>query len=465
LTPNFSGARDLTGMPMDAVKAVNLECGVKFDLFDGRVSGTVARYRISRDGQPNGSFWWAPQTANRRFDPEKPVVYNITDLNPDAARVYRYVDNTGALVPLIQWNNNYAYWGDLTQLSAVPAGAAGSSATAEGFQSYRSDGLNGKRVAIETAWAAAKAAGSVSYWDRSGAAVSEAAFAALIAAGGPSNAFTTINASHASGAAYMDALYDYFRAAGQAHPGSDNWPGWFFNSAPASTGYNSATQDTNSIANNPVLSAPAADRNTGWDGQIIITPNDDWQILLSFEKNNHTIRSLGQFPDYPGQSADRWAPWMFPNGQWGLSGYYGANEQYADEARTSTFSFKGLIYPGAQGMDYPKWSWSLFTSCRLTKLGLKNLKLGGGLTRTGPQEYESGFTHGGDALKDNRGEPLVLRTRTRSTVNLFVRYEFETGRCRTHVQLNLDNVLDDRKRYGLLWAPGRSARFEIGTAF
>jgi iron complex outermembrane receptor protein len=465
LNPNFSGARDLTGMPMDAVKAVNREVGVKFELFGGRLSGTISRYRITRSGQPNGSFWWAPQTATHRFDPGKPVVYNVTDLNPDAAQKYFYTDNTGASVPLIQWNNNFAYWGDLTKYSAVPAGAAGATATPAGLQSYQGDGLNGRRETIQSTWAAAKASGAVNYWDRNGGAINEAAFASLVAAGGPGAGYITITASKAEGAAYLDAVYDYTRAAGEAHVGSDNWPGWFFNSAPASTGYNSAAQDTNSFANTPSLSAPETDRNTGWDGQILITPTDDWQILFSFEKNDHEILSLGQFPDYPAQKLDHWAPWMFPNGQWGLSGYYGKNVQYTDETRTSTFSFKGLIYPGAQGMDYPKWSWSAFTSYRLTKFGAKELRLGGGVIRTGPQEYASGFTHAGDALKDNNGLPIILNTPARWTVSLFAHHDFKLGRNGAYVQLNIDNVLDDQKRYGLLWAPGRSASLKFGTIF
>ena len=263
----------------------------------------------------------------------------------------------------------------------------------------------------------------------------------------------------------MDAMYNYTREAGLAHPGSDNWPGWFFNSAPTGTGYNSATQDTNSVANSTSLSAPETDRNTGWDGQIIFTPNEDLQLLFNFEFNRHEIISLGQFPDYPYQQLDRWAPWMFPNGQWGLSGYYGQNGQYTDETRTSTFSFKGLIYPGAQGMDYPKWSWSLFTNYRLSKLGLSGLRLGGGAIRTGPQEYESGFTHAGDALKDNAGVPLILKTSARWTVNVFAHYDLKIKGDNVYVQLNIDNLLDDQKRYGLLWASGRSASIKIGTAF
>jgi hypothetical protein len=156
---------------------------------------------------------------------------------------------------------------------------------------------------------------------------------------------------------------------------------------------------------------------------------------------------------------------MFPNGQWGLSGYYAKNAQYADETRTSTFSFKGLIYPGAQGMDYPKWSWSVFTNYRLTSLGLKNLRLGGGAVRLGPQEYESGFTHAGDALKDNRGSPLILETKPRWTVNLFIHYEFKIGRREAYLHVNIDNVLDDQKQYGLLWASGRTGSIKLGTTF
>jgi outer membrane receptor protein involved in Fe transport len=465
LSPNFAGARDLEGRPMDAVRAVNHELGLKFDLWHGRVSGTISRYRITRMGQPNASFWWAPQTATRRFDPSKPVVYNVTDLNPDAAQRYFYRDNTGAEVPLIQWNNNYAYWGDLSRLSDVPAGAAGATATEAGFRSYRDDGLNPRRDAIVQAWTSAKASGAVSYWDATGRTVTPEEFAGLAAAKGPPGGFIMLNASRPEGAAYLDAVYDYVRAAGDAHPGSDNWPGWFFNPAPAATGYNSAALDTNSFANTPALSAAETDRNTGWDGQLRFTPDEDWQVVVSFEKNNHEILSLGRFPDYPAQQLDRWAPWMFPNGQWGLAGFYGRNRQYTDENRTSTFSFQGMIYPGAQGMDYPRWSWSVFLNHRLRWLGLPGLRVGGGAIQTGPQEYESGYTHAGDALKDGSGRPLILETPSRWTMNVFARYELRVGATPTFLQLNVDNVLDDKSRFGLLWMPGRSVRVRVGASF
>ncbi len=463
INPNFSGAVDLTGKPMDAVVATDKEYGMKFDFWNGRISGTISHYKITRQGQPNGSFWWAPQTAIHKFDPTKATVYNVTDLNPDAATKYSVRDpNTGTVAPLIQWNNNYAYWGDLSKISSVPAGAAGATATTAGLQSYQGDGLNAERANIVNTWSAAKSAGAVKYWDKNGNAIDEGTFSSLDLAN--NRGFITVNASTAQGAAYMDAVYNYTRDAGVAHPGSDNWPGWFFNSSPASTGYNNASQDVNAFAGLNG-SAPEADRNEGWDGQMILTPTDDWQVVFSFNKNNHKILSLGQFPTYPYQGQDRWATWMFPNGQWGLSSYYGKNQQYTNEADTSSFSFKGLIYPGAQGMDYPKWSWSLFTNYRLTRFGLKGLSIGGGAIRTGPQEYESGYTHGGDALKDNAGTPLILDTPLRWTFNAFARYEFKLAQRDSYVQVNVDNILDDQHQYGLLWAPGRSIKIGFGTSF
>ncbi|MCD8481637.1 MAG: hypothetical protein LR015_02510 [Verrucomicrobia bacterium] len=35
----------------------------------------------------------------------------------------------------------------------------------------------------------------------------------------------------------------------------------------------------------------------------------------------------------------------------------------------------------------------------------------------------------------------------------------------TYVQLNVDNVLNDRKQYGLIYAPGISWKLQMGISF
>lgn len=452
LEPNFNGGLTLSGTPVPGVKATNREFGVKFELLDGRISGTISHYRITRTGQPNTQFWWAPQIAKLTFNPNQPTVYNITGYNPTAVA-------TGTL----GYTNNYIYFGDLTKYAGVPALAQGSTATAAGFQLYQNDGMNAQRTALVNDWNAAVAGGAVSFYDNNKNPLTLAQYEAYVKASPANTGYTMLNASNSAGATYFDDVYNYTRQSGETHVGSDDWPGYFFNES--GPGINNATQDTNSNAN---PAGPAAaletDRNTGWDGQIILSPTDNWQIVLSGELNHHQILSLGQFPTYPYYAQDRWAQWLFPNGQWGLSGFYKPNQQYKNEKDSSTFQFLGLIYPGVQGQDYPKWSYTVFSNYHFGRLipALKGFSFGAGVQVLGPEEYESGYTPSGDALKDLNGLPLILDTPTQVTVNLTAKYEFNLHRHSAWVQVNVDNLLNDQHLYGNIYAPGTSARFTVG---
>ncbi len=58
VTPNFY-AYDGNGEMLDPTEAENVEFGVKFDAFDGKLSGTFSYYQIKRTGSPY-NLWWAP---------------------------------------------------------------------------------------------------------------------------------------------------------------------------------------------------------------------------------------------------------------------------------------------------------------------------------------------------------------------------------------------------------------------
>ncbi len=470
--PNFSGSRDLTGRALTGITAKNREYGVKFDLLKGRISGTISHYDVKRSNVPFPSQWWYPQVAYlngpNNFNPNKPTVYKVSRENPDAASAITLANGS----PIVDFSDNLAWWGALAGRSSAPSSSYVSTAD---FAAAQKDGLDPMRTAIQTAWAAAKAAGAVKYWDQSGAnqitAVQYAAAYATTNNPDSNPAWATVNASTPEGAAYLDAVYNYSRAYGMAHPGTDNFPGWFFGSAPAGTGYNSAVMDSvgNAVPSGASPLVPVgADENRGWDGQIIVTPVDNWQVLFSFTINNHKINSLGQFPNYPYQSKDRWAQWMFPNSGFGLKGVYGPNAQYTNEADTSTYQFSGYIYSGAQGEDFPKRSWNVFTNYKFDDIPvLKGLTVGGGLRYEGPKEYASGYTAGGSRIIGAGGVPVVLYTPKQKTVDFFARYEFKVGGDRQpmYVQLNINNLLDDQHRYGNLYAPGRAVYFRVGTEF
>lgn len=470
--PNFDGSRDLTGKALTGITAVNREFGVKFDLWHGRISGTISHYDIKRDNVPFPSQWWYPQTAylngSTNFNPNKPTVYKVSRENPDAAQAVTFQNGSN----VIDFNDNLSWWGALSKYSSAPASSYVSAAD---FQAAKKDGLDPLREAIQSTWQAAKTSGAVTFWDASGTKkISYAQYMAAFATtnNGDSNpAWATINASTPEGAAYMDAVYNYARAYGIAHPGTDNFPGWFFGSAPASTGYNSAVQDSvgNAVPQGASPLVPVgSDENRGWDGQVIVSPTDNWQVLFSFTLNNHTINSLGQFPTYPYQSKDRWAQWMFPNSGFGLKGVYGPNQQYSNETDTSTYQFAGYIYTGAQGEDFPRRSWSVFTNYKFRRFALlKGLTIGGGVRYEGPKEYASGYTAGGSRILGTDGQPVVLYTPSQKTVDVFARYEWKSGwrRMPAYVQLNVNNLLDDQHRYGNLYAPGRAIYVRLGTDY
>ena len=79
--PNFNGYLDFYGKPITATLATNNEVGMKLDLFDGKISGTISRFRITRERAPVGapsSVWYAPVvTPQNRFDPNRDIVYQV----------------------------------------------------------------------------------------------------------------------------------------------------------------------------------------------------------------------------------------------------------------------------------------------------------------------------------------------------------------------------------------------------
>ncbi len=82
LVPNFEGLRDGYGRPIDATVAKSNEFGVKVDLFNGKLSGTISSFKIERTGTPY-FYWWAPAPAKQQFDPSKPITYLVQGANPE----------------------------------------------------------------------------------------------------------------------------------------------------------------------------------------------------------------------------------------------------------------------------------------------------------------------------------------------------------------------------------------------
>ncbi len=375
--PNFDGLRDAAGQPIGPTIAKSKEFGLKFDLLEGRISGTISKFKIERTGVPFGQ-WWMP-TLKGTFDPNRPIIYNVADFNPNVEASWR---NQALSASLPQWN------------AAVAAGAA-----------YQ---LNGN-------------------W--------------------------YVNASMPQGAAYLDSVFEKTKTS---HPG---WPGWLY----ITDSHTNNSWEDRGDGNGYQAFVQQADESDGWDAQIMFSPTDNLQFVATYAHTKRVITNPGRFIKYP-HPENRWAVWYFPDSNWGLTGYPLA-EVYTDPADTSTWT--GIGWGAGQSRDdTPKHSVSFWSNYTFTNQGrLKGLEIGLGGQWESEREYFSGITVAGQKQTDGRGKLIVLKHKARLNLDLMVRYPFKVKDHDAYVQLNVYNVQDDKDLYGLIYAPGRSARVEFGYSF
>lgn len=378
--PNFDGLRDAAGDPLGPVLARSYEIGLKVDFFDGKISGTISKFKIKRSGVPFGQ-WWMP-TLKGTFDPNRPITYNVSNFSPSTVVGGSNGGNGAADAALPQWN------------AGVSAGAI-----------YQ---LNGQ-------------------W--------------------------YVNASNAAGAAYLDQVFNLTKTT---NPG---WPGWLY-IADANT---NNSWDDRGDGNGYQSYVQQEDESEGWDAQLLFSPTDNLQVLLTYANTKRVITNPGKFIRYP-HPENRWAIWYFPDSNWGLTGY-DLEEVYGDPSDTSTWT--GIGWGAGQSRDdTPKHAVSAWANYRVTSQGrLNGLQIGIGGQWESEREYFSGITVAGQKQTNGKGELTILKHKARLNLDMMVRYPFKLRDRDAYVQVNANNLLDDTDLYGLIYAPGRSLRFEFGYDF
>jgi outer membrane receptor for ferric coprogen and ferric-rhodotorulic acid len=381
LQPNFTGNRDTNGNPLPATLAKSKELGVKIDLFNGKLTGTISAFDIKRTNSPI-FYWWAP-TSNygSRFNPAKDIVYRVNQTFPSSVGGPTWT-NGAANASLTQWN----------------AGVAAGTIYQIGSNWY-------------------------------------------------------VNASKATGAAYLDNVFKF------TFDNGSSWPGWLYDQD-ANTNNAWDTRASGPDGNEYVL---GSDSSTGWDTQLMFTPNQNLQLVVSYSHVKRVVDSAGNFAKSP-VTGDRWAVWYFPNTDWGLTRVPTANA-YTTPGDSSTWT--GTNW--GQGLpmdDTPEHAFSAWANYNFTQGMFKGFSVGVGGQYESPRLYLSGLTKGsGEQMTDKNGNPVMLRTRASKNVSMMVRYNFKLADRDASVQLNVDNVLNDQKLYGLLYKAPTSARVEFVTKF
>ncbi len=384
--PNFGGLHNAaSGAPVGADTARSEEFGIKFDFLKGKISGSISKYKITKNAWLASGFSTPAPLGNPKFDPNKPIIYNIG----------------GGDSPTNPWYMTPAK--QAAYDAAVLAGAVTNVSPINGQSAF---------------------AGSI-----------------------------YLNASTPEGAAFLDA---HFEAAA---PG---WSGWIYQGNSVSDpGVNNATLDDAAFQNAALNAAiPSSSEATGWDGQVMFTPNDQMQFVFSASLNSKvTLTNKGQWIKYP-YPQDRWATWYFPNGGFGLKGQTLA-EAYTDPTDTSTRTNTG-VFPGD---DTPKTRLTLWGNYKF-KGALKDWTVGLGADYASKRAYFSGVTHGsGQVQTDINGDLIVLYMPAQLKVNAFARKTWKNGGREQSLQLNIDNLLNDTKLYGLIYNPPISGRLTYELAF
>ena len=399
IQPNFSGQiQAATGAPAGSSLAKSREEGLKFDFLNGKISGTVSRYTITRNGWV-GAPWYSPVTLGApRFNPNKDIVYNVSNFTPTSAGAGGSNGgiSAGASTALLDQPGVLAAWNQ-----AVASGAA-----------FRSSAGNGSPT-----------------W--------------------------YVDASKADGANYFNTAF----AANQADSGAE-WPGFLYQGENGDSLVNNATMDTMAFhgggSNNAAFLE--TDRSHGWDAQILYAATDNLQFVLSGAITTVERLSFGTWMKYPYN--DPWAVWNFQNGSWGL---LGAPYDKIYTVKGDTSSRTG--YGQAAGDDTPKYHYDFWVNYRFTH-ALKGFSAGLGGYWESKREYESGVTHGsGQLIQNSAGQLLVLYTPSRYDIDCMAKYEWKAMNHPQYVQLNINNLLNDQKLYGLIYSAPFQAKLLYGIRF
>jgi len=437
--PNFGGLKNAsTGVPVSSNTGKSNEYGIKFDAFHGKLVGTISRYTITKTSW-EAVPWFAPAPLGKpRFNPSKPIIYDLSDGTSGQG-----------MMP-----NNAVVGG--TTWAAASDGALSGAALAANLAAG-GNGLNGGNNTgpSVTAFNAAVAAGSIYVANTNNA---PANYAGASNAAGPNIPQVYVNASTPTGAAYLNAVF-----ASTAGFNNGGWPGWMYygTGGPGDTwdlNINNATEDASGFLNTGAGAADqVVDQSKGYEGQILYTPADWLQIVLTASVDASVNRiNNGTWPKYP-DPQDMWAPWYFDN--FGLNGVP-LNKVYSNPQDTSTH-----VTTVAPGDDTPKYAYSVFENYKFGNQ-LKGLTVGLGESWHSQEQYFSGITHGSGQVETNAaGYIIVAYGPSIFDLDGFAKYEWKRWGYNQAVQVNVYNILDDKELNGFVRTNPITAKISYEVRF
>lgn len=438
---------------LNPTSARNYEVGVKFDLLDGRVSGTVSAYEITRKNTPR-NLWWAPapfKDSTDPIDPAKPRAASWEFVGPE--NLWFAIKNTPNGLNVAKQIFPAGWHTYLERMAATPGGGNGNPNIPD-FSSP-SWGSWGDPTAPADAW-------NFEFGHLFGDATNN-----TLNPNTPATVFwPLVNLDLPT---HEQFAITALESMGLITPGAQfGWAGNFFNQRNGQQlRFGDGTIGLRNIPHYTGAAVPINDRSRGIDAQVNLRPTDNLQLVLSYA---YTEREI-QTPTYQYVSTPYFLPvaqYYYPVFGWGTLDARPAAQAFGDVNDTSTFQVP--IPENGQSLDdTPKHQASVWANYRFSAGRLNGLGAGLGVRYEGPRQYFSGFAVDGTAnavTVNGRQVFTQFTTKERYTVDLLLDYSTRwKDKYDVRFALNVNNLLDDQGRYGFVFAPGLVAKFTSSISF
>jgi outer membrane receptor protein involved in Fe transport len=402
--PNFKGQRDGWGNALESTVAKASEFGIKVNLFDGKIAGSISKFNIRREGFPI-TRWWAPAPVKGNFKRDEDIVYRLDEWDPTEATDNVYLNSPEALAA---WEAGWI------------AGAI----------EDKTDELNQTFTYLNASMP-------------EGAAYLDAVFNAL------KDAFEV---------PFDDPDKDQDPWPGWLYNGFDDPLVNTASEDRADGDYFTAITDEADGWEAQVILSPLENL------QIIINYSNVEREIFSpgefveydYEEGNWDRWAPWYFPNKFWGLAGVPTELIYPDGP-------GEGLPNQD---TSTWT--GIGWGTGEGLDdTPKHTvswWAHYTFLEDTPVS--GLEIGFGGEWVGKKEYQSAITSAGQKKLNRTATAIKAYTDPQLTLNAMFKYSWRIkDKYDAFVQLNVDNFLDDTDQYGFVYAPGRSWKLNAGITF
>lgn len=463
IVPNFD-YHDGNDEMLDPSEVENIEVGIKFELFDGKLSGSISAYKIERENVAK-YIWWAPNPSNSiadGYDANATTGYTAKYATPAAfyAGIFESALDKNLAIETAKQIWGEGWWGLIDEVASVT--------------------YDGSTLANDFDWSATDSNGNLLYplandfWNYYGDGATT--LAATLGENGIIPGLYFCETGHDNSRledevwfpllqwGVNDTIDEFMSAILFAN-------GWMGNYGQATNGQSYKYGDgTVGVANSSTgvgAWVPMSDESKGVDIQLTWSPIPEFQLLMSYSYLKREITST----TYQLVSAK-----FAPGAEWLKSDYAAgsldpsltAYDVYDDINDASTYH---AVIPdtGLSGDDSPENTFSMWCRYNLSHLGdaTANWAIGAGCIWEDKRNWYSGFMGDGNATYVSSTRTLVQYwTDERISFNAMIEYKLKLDdKYNARLALNIDNLLDDKDIYGLVYAPGRSFKFSCSIDF